>query len=101
MAEVITARLDKQINTGLDLVSKTEHLDRSTVIRRLLSRALEEWKEKRALELYKEGKFSAEQASNFAKVSLWAFFEALRRNNVSLNYDLQEIEEDIKTIRSL
>jgi predicted HTH domain antitoxin len=101
MAKVITARLDHDIDKNLALIAKTEHLDRSTVMRRLLSKGLAEWRKDRAMEKYKKGQYSAEQAATFAKVGLWTFFDILRKNNVVVNYDLEELEEDVLTIKLL
>jgi predicted transcriptional regulator len=50
MAKVITARLDHDIDKDLALIAKTEHLDRSTVMRRLLSNGRAEWRKDRAVE---------------------------------------------------
>ena len=44
MESVITTRLPKNLEKDLIIVAKSEDLDKSTVIRRLLARAISEWK---------------------------------------------------------
>ncbi|MEK6857784.1 MAG: UPF0175 family protein [Nanoarchaeota archaeon] len=99
MSEVITARLTETLERDLALVSKVEHLDKSTVLRRLLSDALDSWRKDRALKLYSDGKYSGEQAAKMAKVSLWSFFDILKQKKLPINYDMQEFEKDIKNIK--
>ncbi len=54
-----------------------------------------------ALELYREGRVSLGKASELAGLSLREFLYELRSRRVSLNYDLEELEEDMETVRML
>ncbi len=99
MAEVLTARIGDDLNRGLDIVAKTEQLDKSTVLRKLLSRSLAEWKKERAIRSYCEGKLSTEQAARFAGLSVWSFFDALKQKKIPVSYDVEELERDIKNVR--
>lgn len=99
MSEVITARLGENVVKELFLVSKTENLDKSTVIRNMLENSILDWRKKRALKLYSEGKYSVEQAAKFAKTSLWSFFGFLKENKVPINYDIKELEKELKNIQ--
>lgn len=99
MAEVMTARLPSDLEKDLTLVAKQEHLDKSTALRRLLSKSLAEWKKEYAISQYKEGSFSTEQAAKAAGLSIWAFFDLLQQKKIPLNYDKEELESDLKTIK--
>ena len=99
MERVITTRISRDLDKDLANVAKTEYLDKSTVIRRLLTKALEEWKKEQAIQLYKENKFSAEQSAKFANISLWEFFDLLKEKKVPLNYDLEEFERELRNIK--
>ena len=79
MSDVMTARLGEELIRDVSMIAETEHLDKSTALRRLLDDATTEWKKKYAIKLYSEGKYSAEQASKFAKLSIWAFFDLLKQ----------------------
>ena len=94
----LTARVPDDIVRELDKVSQEEQLDKSTVIRRLLSDSLKEWRENHAVDMYKKGLVSAEQAADYAKVSLWRFFDLLKEKGVFISYDEEEFEEDLKAI---
>ena len=99
MSEIITARLTLNMNKDLEIVAKTEHLDKSTVMRRLLSNAISEWKKEYAIKMYAGGKYSTEQAARFAEISLWSFFDLLKEKKISLTYDAEEFERDVKNTK--
>lgn len=99
MAEVLTARITSELDKGLDIVAKTEQLDKSTALRKLLSKSLDEWKKEQGLKLYCEGKLSTEQAAKFAGLSLWSFFDILKQKKISVSYDIEELERDIKNVK--
>ncbi|MEK6961009.1 MAG: UPF0175 family protein [Nanoarchaeota archaeon] len=98
MAEVITARLTDEIDADLGLIAKTEKLDRSTVLRRLLSESIANWRIDRAVKGYQEGRISAEQAAGLARLSLWGFFDMLKTRKIPVSYDAEELERDLRTI---
>ena len=54
-----------------------------------------------ALELYREGRVSLGKAAELAGLSLREFLYELRSRRVPLNYDLDEFEEDMETVRML
>ena len=96
MNGITSTRLSSVIEKGIDVVAKTENLDKSTVIRRLLTVALTEWRKDQAIKLYKENRTSIEKAAKFAEMSLWGFFDLLHKRKIPINYDLEELEKDIK-----
>ena len=54
-----------------------------------------------ALELYREGRVSLGKAAELAGLSLREFLYELRSRRVPLNYDLEELEKDMETVRIL
>lgn len=99
MAEVFTTRLTKELERDLSLVARTEYLDKSAVLRRLLADALSSWKKKRALALYQDGTYSLEQAAHFTKLSLWAFYDLLKEKKIPLTYDKEELQRDLRNMK--
>ncbi len=99
MAKTITTRLPDEYINGIGKISKIEKIDTSGVIRKLLAKAIEEWKKDYAIEMYKKGEFSFGQASKFAEISVWDFPNLLKEKKVLLNLDLEELESDLKTIK--
>ena len=53
---------------------------------------------KYALEQYSNGKFSFGQTARFAEVSLWDLPLLLKKHNIPMNYDLEELDEDLKSL---
>ncbi|MBI4017038.1 MAG: UPF0175 family protein [Candidatus Aenigmarchaeota archaeon] len=94
----LTARIPDELVTELDKVSEEEQLDKSTVVRRLLSESLNRWREDKAVQFYHEKLLSAEQAAHYAKISVWRFFELLKEKEVFITYDEEELEQDLKAI---
>ena len=54
-----------------------------------------------ALELYREGRVSLGKAAEIAGLSLREFLYELRIRGIPLNYDLEELEEDLKVVNEL
>lgn len=54
-----------------------------------------------ALELYREGRVSLGKAAEIAGLSLREFLYELRIRRIPLNYDLEELEEDLKVVNEL
>ncbi len=54
-----------------------------------------------ALELYREGRVSLGKAAEIAGLSLREFLYELRSRSIPLNYDLEELEQDLKIVREL
>ena len=97
-SKITTARLPNEIIKNLKEIAEKEKLDTSSVIRRLLAKAIEEWRIDYALEQYKKGEFSFGQLAKFAEISVWDIPLLLKGKRVHLNYDLEEFEKELKNI---
>ena len=56
---------------------------------------------KLAIRLYEKGILGFGKASKLADMDYWEFKELLYRENVALNYDVEELEKDLKNIKEL
>ncbi|ASJ02852.1 hypothetical protein A3L09_06060 [Thermococcus profundus] len=54
-----------------------------------------------AIELYRENKLSLGKAAEFAGISVREFLYELRKRNIPLNYDVEEVQRDIEVIEGL
>ena len=55
-----------------------------------------------ALMLFKSHKFSIEQASHFANLSLYSFMEECTRNHIPvISYEKSELEDELKLMSEL
>jgi len=95
----ITTRLPEEFLARIKELAKRENLDTSSVIRRLLARALEEEKFKMTLEKLSSHKISIEQAAKILNISIWEMLEITKENNIDwTEYDDKELERDLKAI---
>ncbi len=98
MSQVISTRVPSNIVEDIEFIAKVEKLDKSSVIRKLLIEAINEWKKKYALKLYKDGKITLWKAAKIAGLSLWEFMELLASEGINLNYTVDELMEDFKAV---
>jgi predicted HTH domain antitoxin len=57
-----------------------------------------EWKLKKAVELYREGLVTLSRAAEIAEVSVWEIIDILTQKRVTLQYSIEDFEEDLKRI---
>lgn len=62
---------------------------------------LEELKVELAVTLYAQGKLSVGKARELAGMSLWEFRQVLGSRRISPHYDVDDLKEDISTLRDL
>lgn len=93
--ELVAARLPADLVTALQKVEKVEQADRSSVLRKLLYRALADWKREYAARLYGERKMTLERAAAEAGVSVREMMEYVMAKKVPGQYDLRALEDDM------
>ena len=71
-------------------------MDRSTVIRRFLLKAVKDWLIEKSLEEYEGGKLTLWQAAEKCGLSLWEMIDEARKRSVHVPYTLEELKEDLK-----
>ena len=93
--ELVAARLPNDLVVALQKVEKVEHADRSSVVRKLLYRALADWKKEYAARLYGERKMTLERAAAEAGVSVREMMEYVAQKRVPGQYGLRDLEDDM------
>lgn len=101
MGKTITSRLPDKMVEEIERIAKLENLDRSSVVRRLLNKAIPEWKLEYALKLYQHKEISLGKAAELSSLSIWEMLEKLAQNRIPLNYDLEELESDLEKVKEL
>jgi predicted HTH domain antitoxin len=72
------------------------------VLNKDLNELKEEIKLSSALFLYKKGKLSLEQASPFAKLSIYDFLKECKKNAISnINYNDSELKNELEMLKNL
>lgn len=96
MESKITTRVNDEIRQELDRIAESEKLDRSTVVRRLLERAIKDHKLEKALERYRNREISIGKAAEEAEVSLRKILSEAGRRGIHFDYTKESLKEDVK-----
>jgi predicted HTH domain antitoxin len=96
MGVTITTRVPEEIEEKIARIAREEKLDKSTVIRRLLSDALRQRQIERALKEYREGKITLARAARMADVSLRKMMQLAAEAGVPFQYSIEDLRKDFK-----
>jgi predicted transcriptional regulator len=96
MPVTVTTRVEDTLAEAIDEIADTESMDRSTVIRRFLSKAVKEWLIEKGLREYDEGKITLWQAAKRCNLPLWEMIEKVRLHHSRVPYGLDDLKEDLK-----
>lgn len=77
MSTTISFRIDESLQRDLDEVEEDWQTGRSEAVRRLLGRALQDWKLERAVEAVRERRLSLGAAAEYADTTVRALLERL------------------------
>lgn len=94
--EVITARIEEKDFEDLKTIEKDEKTERAEVVRKLLTKAIKDWKMKKALELLKQRKITIRKAASFAELSYAEMLDVMAQADIDIGYALQELKRDVK-----
>ncbi len=96
--QMVGARLPMGLVRELEFIEEVEQVDRSTTVRRLLAKAIREWKLEHFARQYGDGKLTMARAARDAGVSLWEMMEYVRDRKVAVQYDLEDLRQDLDTV---
>lgn len=91
MSEAIGIRLDDEILTKVDLISKEDDEDRSTVLRKLISKGYSETMKEKASESYRSGKITLSEAAHRAGLTIWDMEGYLVERGFKSQYSVEEL----------
>jgi len=97
MSELVAVgvRLDQILLSELNKIAKSEHLDRTTIIRRLLFKAVSEYKTVQAMNRYKNKIISISKASTEANMTVFEFEKYLIEHNYKSKYSINDLEREL------
>lgn len=98
MPVTFTTRIEEDLAKVIDEVSKEEGMDRSTVIRRFLTKAAKEWLIEKSLQDYEEGKITLWQAAEKCSLSVWEMIAEAKKREIRVPYTLESFREDLKAV---
>jgi len=96
METTISVRLNKIVIKELSNIEKSLHADRSEVVRKLLSEAIQKWKIENAIKEISEHKKSIGKASLECNISLWEMLNLIKQKNIDwTGYSKEDLEKDL------
>jgi predicted transcriptional regulator len=96
MPTTVTTRVEDELVQVIDEIAQKEGMDRSTVIRRFLSKAVRDWLIDTSLRDYESGKLTLWQAATKCGLSLWEAIHEVKKREIRVPYTLDELREDLK-----
>jgi predicted HTH domain antitoxin len=96
--KMVGTRLPDTVVRDLEAIEQVEQADRSTTVRKLLSRAIQDWKLDHYSRLYGRGKLTLARAAREAGVSLWEMMDHVKTKKITAQYDLEDFQRDLKTV---
>ena len=97
-SEVISARLSRERIELIEEIARRERVDKSTILDRALERYTKEWLLERAVESYRKGTVTLSRAAEISGISIWEMIDILEKKKITLQYDVEDLEEDLKTL---
>lgn len=89
--EMVAARLPKGLVSDIKKIEDVEQTDRSTVLRKLLYKAVIDWKKEYAAKLYSEGTITLERAAMKVGISVREMMEYLKQRRIPAQYGLEDL----------
>jgi predicted HTH domain antitoxin len=96
MTEIVSTRVPDNMAKDLKEIEKEEKTDRATLVRKLLAKAIAEWKLEKALTLYCDGKITLWKAAKIAELSLWETMETVKERKIPFHYTPEDFREDFE-----
>lgn len=93
--EMVAARLPQTLVSDIKKIEDIEQTDRSTVLRKLLDKAVVEWKKEYAAKRYADGSITLERAAMDADISVREMMDYLKQKKVVSQYDSEDLKEDM------
>ena len=93
---IVGTRLPQSLINDLEKIEKADQCDRSTILRKLLSGAIHEWKLDYYAKEYARGRITMARAAEEAAVPLWEMLDYARRHKIPAQYSLEDLRHDIQ-----
>lgn len=95
----VTARIPEEMYEAIERIRDAEHTDRSTAIKALLERGIDQWRLDEAVDRYRDGRATIGVAAEQAGLSLWRFVDVLDDRGVTVNYTAGDLAADLDAVR--
>jgi hypothetical protein len=92
-------RVEDDLAKLIDEISKEEGINRSSVIRRFITKEAKDWMIRKSLQKYADGKITLWQAARKCGLSLWELTYEAKKREAHVPYTIAEFKEDLKGLQ--
>ena len=96
--EAIGVRLPKDMLVSIEKLSKEEHEDRSTIIRKLVMVGYADVMKEKAAEKYVSGKVTLSAAAHQAGLTIWEMEQYLVGRGFKSSYSIDDLERETRLL---
>ena len=82
MSKTVSTRLEDDIVSKLDNITKKEKIDRSSLIRKFILEQIAQYEMRRVGELYRKGLVSLQEAATQANVTIYEMMDFLQKEKI-------------------
>ncbi len=100
MASRVSLLVPKKLRDEIEALTAITGDDKSSLMRKLMLKGLEELKLDIGIDSYVRGKTSLEKSSRIAGVSIWRFLDELTNRKIGIRYRLEDAQQEIAKIVS-
>lgn len=83
----------------LEEIAKEERVHRANAISEIFELGIKEWKLRRALRLYREGKITLWKAAEIAELTLHEMIDAIDKEGIPYDYDVDATLDYIRRLK--
>ena len=96
--DAIGIRLPREVLSRIEKLSKEEHEDRSTIIRKLVMLGYSDLVKERVAEKYRSGRATLSEASRQAGLTLWEMESYLVERGYQSSYSVEDLENELRLL---
>ncbi len=95
----IGIRLSKDVLSRIEKLSREEHENRSTIIRKLVMLGYADMVKEKASRKYLSGKLTLSEAAHQADLTLWEMEQYLVERGFKSSYSIEDLEREAELLR--
>jgi predicted HTH domain antitoxin len=96
--DAIGIRLPREVLSQIEKLSKEEHEDRSTIIRKLVILGYLDFVKEKAAEKYRSGRVTLSEASHQAGLTLWEMESYRVERGYQSSYSVENLEKELRLL---
>ena len=97
-ATQINLRVEENLVRDLDVLADYEHINRTNLVRRILSEGVTRCKREWALQLYRQGQVTKSRAAELAGISLWEMMDLIDQADMPADYRMEDALDEIRSL---